>query len=107
MGKLLKSYLEWANFNKIRNTPPKYIAPLLLDFFIALLYAFASIVLICIQDASIIVFGLNIVCLLRAILSNIVNASKVTESKCDVAVNKKHEGNSHYHYKVCILGTVF
>ncbi len=109
MKEKLRRYLEWANFNIIRNTTPKYQIPLLVDFLAAFLYTAVSIILIWKQEASTIVYLLNILCLFRALMNNIINASKVTDSNIDVDVEtyKKHEGNSHYHNKVTLLGTIF
>ena len=106
MERKLKDYLEWANFN-IKNPSPQYKLPLLCDFSVALLYTAISIVLICMQKASVIVYGLNILCLVRALISNIISASKVTNSIVGAEIDKKHEGNSHYHIEVYILGSVF
>lgn len=107
MKEKLIRYLEWAHFNSIRNPTPKYKIPLLANFLAAFSYTIISIVLICKQEASIIVYGLNILCLFRTLISNIINASKVTDSGTGAKICEKHEGNSHYHLKVCFLGAIF
>ena len=54
-----------------------------------------------------IVLGLNIICLLRALIENTISAAEVTDSKRKTGIQEKHEGNSHYHYKECIMCVIF
>lgn len=54
-----------------------------------------------------IVLGLNIICLLRVLIQNTISASEVTELKRKAGIQEKHEDNSHYHIKECVICVVF
>lgn len=100
------NYLIWANFTLGRDTP-RYKKRLYVDALLAIAYAIISVVLIWLQKADMIVLGLNIICLLRVLIQNTISASEVTELKRKAGIQEKHEGNSHYHIKECVICVVF
>lgn len=101
-----KKYLEWAGFD-VYEQKAKFVRRSFADVIVALIYSSVSILLIVMQQADIIVLGLNILCLFRALISNTVSASEVTIKKNQLSdIEKKHERNSHYHNKARILATL-
>ncbi len=102
MDKLLKTYLIGRGF-ELKSVTFQYKVRLRCDFLVAIVYAIVSSILIVVQEADLIVLGLNILCSFRALISNTINASEVTKAKESADINKRC--SSHYRDKAFILGT--
>lgn len=101
-----KSYLEWAGFS-IKALKPRFLGRISADAVAAMIYSFASVVLIWIQHADLVVFGLNILCLFRAIINNTILASEVTLKSKNPDIAHKQKKNRYYHVKAGFLITCF
>ena len=104
MDELLRKYLKRRNF-KMGSEMSQYKKRLLLDFIAALVYGTVSVVLICIQEAALVVLGLNILCIFRALMSTTISASEVTKKMEGAEVDKTC--SSHYREKAILLGAFF
>lgn len=96
MGKvseICKNYLKWANFT-LGQEVPRYNKILLADAIAALIYSVVSIFLIWKQEADEIVLGLNILCVIRTIISNKLSAFEITNSR---TIDDRSGNYSHYH----------
>lgn len=103
MGELLKKYLKSRGF-ELKDGKLQYKVRLRSDFFAAMVYAIASSILICIQEADLIVLGLHILCEYRALINNTITASEVTKAKEGAGIHKKC--SSHFSNKAVILSAL-
>lgn len=100
-----RNYLEWAGF-VLKEQKARFLIRIVVEIIAATAYSVISIALIAMQRADTVVLGLNILCVLRALLSNTVCASEVTIKSQTSDIECKREKNSHYHIKAKLL-TVF
>lgn len=104
---LVQSYLRKVGFT-IRNEKPKYVKRLWSDGIAAIIYSVVSIVLICFEEADVIVLMLNILCLFRATISNTISASQVTcrNDEVDIA-DQQGKVYKYYHLKATAYAAGF
>lgn len=106
LGKFLKKYLAWAGFD-LKEQKARFVIRLFFDFIAAVVYSGVSIWLIIVQQADLVVLGLNILCLLRAVISSTISASEVTNKSKNIDIESNCEKNSHYHKKAEFLAITF
>lgn len=102
---LPKKYLIWAGFN-LEYDKADYLIEIWVDIILATIYTGVSILLMwneAVDKEDLIVFGLNILCLGRAMINNFINAKEVTETR--INLQQRREGNSHYHLNLRAIGT--
>lgn len=101
-----KSYLEWAGFH-IKELKPRFLVRICADAVAAMTYSFVSIAFIWIQKADLVVFGLNLLCLFRAMINNTILASEVTSKRKKTDITQKQKTNKYYHVKAGFLMVCF
>lgn len=101
-----KGYLELVGFT-IRENKAKYIKRLWGDGLSATIYSAVSIWLICIQQADRVVFFLNTLLLLRAVLGNMISATQVTHRNDEVDIANKGRNYKYYHLKATAFTFIF
>lgn len=94
--------MEWAGF-VLKEKRARFLFRTILEIITAAMYTAISILLIAIQQADIVVLGLNILCVLRALLNNTMCASEVTIKSQTLDIECKREKNSHYHVKAKVF----
>lgn len=100
-------YLNWAHF-EVRVSKARFKLGLVSDFVAALLYSVFSGYCIWRDKSSFEIVFLNILCLIRAIISNAICAKKITLLKKNPNVKtEKQEVYGHYHNKTIVLTVVF
>lgn len=104
--KRVKRYLKWAGFT-LKTDKARFTKRLWSDAIAATIYSVVSIVLIIIQQADVIVLGLNVLCVFRAAISNTISASEVTIKNKKSDIEEECEKNGHYHTKAQILIVFF
>ena len=103
---ILKKYLRWAGFT-LKAEKARFVVRFWMDMAVVTIYSVICIILIWIQQADGIVLGLNILCLLRAIISNTILASEVTKKNEKSDIEEKREKNGHYHSKALMMAVFF
>lgn len=99
-------YLNWAHF-EVRVSKARFKFGLVSDFVVALLYSVFSGYCIWRDKSSFEVVFLNILCLIRAIISNAICAKEITLLKKSPNLKEeKQEAYGHYHNKTIILTVV-
>lgn len=94
-SEICKNYLKWVNFTLGRDTP-RHSKMLWTDAIVAMIYSGVSVYLVWHQGTDVIALGLNILCVIRAIISSKLKAYEVVESRNIESGLGKY---SHYHNK--------
>lgn len=104
MGSLFKKWLLKVGF-KIQSEKPQYKIRLLIEAISIIAYTIISIVLVCKQNASFIVLGLNILCVFRILIHNTINASasKVRSKDRRKNISDNLQNFCYYHIKVAVM----
>ncbi len=95
-----KNHLKRAHFTLGQETL-KHNRIVWIDIFFAFVYSLVSLYSIWTQKVDVIVLGLNILCVIRAIISNELSACKITdliETSGNIE-NTYAGGYNHYHYE--------
>lgn len=96
----IKRYLKWAGF-KLRDEELKYKKRILCEGICEASYSFFSILLICLNEADLIVMWLNLICLLRIVIHNSIY---VTETSKELEyLNGKQRIFTYYHLKMAVV----
>lgn len=102
MNNIFTRVLKFCEFNEIASTPNHRVL-YTLDFLACSVYYILSIICIGIEKASCIVLFLNGLCLLRKILKNIIEGSKIT-NMINEAVNLAIQITAKSYYRRMGLG---
>lgn len=94
-----KIYLKHKNFIPGINIP-RHSKILWTDAVIAFIYSAVSVILIWLNIADIIVLGLNILCLFRAMISNKLSEYEIIESS---DIENDFSKYSRYHIRIIII----
>lgn len=96
----IERYLKWAGF-KLKGGGVKYKRQLLYEGICEALYSFFSILLICLNEADLIVMWLNLICLVRIIIHNSIYVTETSkELEC---LNRKQKIFHYYHLKMAVV----
>lgn len=102
----LRKYLISKGFT-LKEEKPRCCFAILLDTIIAIIYTIISIGLILLQKSDILILILNLFCLGRALINNIIYASQLTKKIKDADIENKHiVKNEYYHSRAKQLGII-
>ncbi len=103
---MLKRYLRWVGFT-ILHKNPEYKGYHVGDFIVASAYYVISIRSVVMDEANSLVLFLNALCLIRAIIRNAMESSKITKRIKDSRnVNSIYTEKYHYFHKALVQMTV-
>lgn len=98
----LEKYLLWLRLERGENTP-QFVKRLWADFGVAFIYGVVNLYLTWMQRTDLVILGLNMICLFRAIIGNTINIDKMKIDSTDPINIEHYEGNTHFHIKNYIL----